>query len=96
MKTGKTLNAKIVNFVIAALLLLLLISALACEDDDCYTDMHVLDLKSWECLQEKGLDCGDDGFSTEKEWLDHYGRVWEVRCEYANMSIGEFHYKPVQ
>jgi hypothetical protein len=96
MKTSEDFNVKFVNFIIIAVLLFLLFNAMSCEDDDCYTDMHVVELKSWECFQSRGLDCGDIDFPTEEEWLDQYGRVWKVRCEYANMTIGKFHYKPVK
>jgi hypothetical protein len=93
---SKESRVRIANFVILAVLLFVLYLFMGCQDDDCYEPMHVVELKSWECFQGRGLDCGDIDFPTEEEWLDQYGRVWEVRCEYANMTIGKFHYKPVK
>jgi hypothetical protein len=96
MKKDKTLNAKIVDFVIIALLLLLLISALGCEEEIHYQEMHVLWAQTWECYQEKELHCGNRGFTTEQEWLEHYGGIWDVRVDYANRTVGKYHFKPVE
>jgi hypothetical protein len=58
--------------------------------------MHVVELKSWECFQGQGPECGEIDFPTEEAWLNEYGRVWDVRCEYAGMTIGKFHYEQVK
>jgi hypothetical protein len=84
------------NLIIIVVMLFALSVFTGCEEEIHYQEMHVLWAQTWECYQEKELNCGNRGFETEALWLDHYGGIWDVRVDYANRTVGRYHYKPVE